>query len=151
MKNVRSLTISCYLLLLKEHYKLKFTDFRFGKYSRSDGRKLEGLRYLELLGTADKTHQLSVNHTTLNSELNARRIVDNPDDPMSLPKIFERLKALAGPGQTYVYCRPASEKRLKEFQTQGFPDARTDPDVRVGRNKISTVSKNISVFATCLN
>ena len=130
---------------MQEHYRLKFEDFSFGTYTRRDGKRLEGLRYLELGGTTDKTEYLSVNHTTLTSTNRTRRIVDNPDDPMSLPKIFDKLKKAAGPGQVYIYCRPASKKKIAEFANKGFPDARMDPNLRVGKNKIGTVSEKCFV------
>ena len=94
---------------------------------------------MELSGLGDKTRQLSVNYTTLSTRAHARRVLDNPNDELSLASLYDRLKSMAGPNQKYIFCRAASKKRIKEFEAQGHPDARMDPNRRVGKGKIGKV------------
>ena len=117
------------MIEFQEHYRIQFSHFKIGKYTRRDGRKLAGLRYLEISGFADKTRKLSVNYPTLAANRDFRRVPENPNDELNLLSLYTRLKDAAGPDQKYIYCRLAGNKRREDFRKQGYPNALTDPDL----------------------
>ena len=126
----------------KELYELKWSDLRLGQYPKSD-KNFPGLEFLEVLGSAEhKTKKVGVNRATLYAEHDTRRIVDNPNDPISLVKIYKIYRGICHPDQRYVFCKRASQRLKHQFKVSRMPYL-VDADFRVGVNVIGTFSKNL--------
>ena len=65
----------------------------------------------------EKRKKLSIQKPTFFIDNEARRMVENPTDPMSPIKIYETIRNLCHPTQEYVFCAPANKKLTKEFKS----------------------------------
>ena len=123
---------------------MKFSMFRKGKYSKFD-RNFPNLRFIEIL-CEDKTNKLSVSNHTIYSADKVRRLVASTQALFTALNIYKRLELMKHPTQEYIFCRPASETRLKEFETNGLTTVKLDPARPYGRNSVNLVSLFIFIL-----
>lgn len=110
-----------------------------GKYC-NDHERFPGLLYLEVgMNMVDKTNKLSVSRPVFLLSQKARRVVDNPNDPLSIVKLYTMLCERAHPDQKYVHCAEASSKLKNQLTKGGFPNVAMDADKLLGKRKVSAV------------
>jgi hypothetical protein len=68
------------------------------------------------------------------------RLAHNPSDPLSLHTLFMRLKNLAHPEQTYIYCHEGAQYLQEFWKTCNYGNAKMHPSRRIGRKTIGSVN-----------
>ena len=101
------------------------------------------MRYLSIQGNmVEKRKKLSIQKPTFFIDNEARRMVENPTDPMSPIKIYKTIRNLCHPTQEYVFCAPANKKLTKEFKSCDL-NYKFDGGKRLGINTIGDFCKHI--------
>ena len=94
---------------------------------------------------ADKTHKLTLNNTTLREEEGYHDMIENPDDPLCVVRLFKLFKAFfPDPYVDFIFRRPAK-------QTDSNPYA-NGPDLgkngKAGRNQLTKITKAVALRCT---
>jgi hypothetical protein len=125
----------------QEHHNLKWENIKEGVYDDDgSGNPLAGLPYIELVGFLHKKKKLSVSRDHISQKGGSMKVAHNPADPISLYTMYKRLKNLAHPEQTYVYCHEASKDLQVLWKTCSLGDVKMHPSRRIGENTIGKVS-----------
>jgi hypothetical protein len=110
---------------------------------------MPGMPYLELKGSiVTKGHKIKGSAPTLFDTRNARRLVDNFNDPLSPYALYQLLRGFSPPDQEFVYCYKANRDLLLQYSR--LPDCagfQTNPTRRIGKNSVGKVRANLRYFS----
>jgi hypothetical protein len=110
---------------------------------------MPGMPYLELKGSlVTKGNKIKGSAPTLFDTRNARRLVDNFNDPLSPYGLYELLRGFSPPDQEFIYCYKANRDLLDQYSR--LPDCRgfqTNPTRRIGKNSVGKVRAKLKYFS----
>jgi hypothetical protein len=130
-------------LILQEYHVLKFEHLSTGRYANQDN-VFSGLPYLQVGGQLQqKARVLSVSNDTFLTDRDARRVVHNPNDPLSPFLLFSRLRKITHPDQEYIFCHELSSATRVLLTTfdERFEGITIDPRRHMGEKTISNFCK----------
>ena len=124
----------------KEHANMGVANIERGIITES-GHEYEGLEYIAITNLQDKSHKITFYNTIARQSQHMRLPVVGDKSPAAF--ILRFLGHLA-PGQTRLYCKPATAKQIAHFATLGWPNAKFSPDQPLGHNTIAKLMKRAS-------
>ncbi len=125
----------------KEHAFFMVHQVKFGHYPHLfEHPGLAGHPYVTIDNLTDKSHQVSVNNNHARQCSEFLRFPINPSDPGDFGACVQRYMNKLSPGQTRMYCKPASEAYIEStYRRHGNTNSIFYPQTPLGVNKITAL------------
>ena len=126
-----------------EHANFNIGMVTTGTYpEKYEDQDLAGLPYVSISNFQDKTNKLSVHTSYLRDTQHVLRFPVLADNSADFGGALVRLVGKMAPGQTRMYCFPASEAARDSFKRSGFPTASFFAERPCGYKSISKYMKD---------
>lgn len=122
-----------------EHREAKWCEFEWGVCQDGPDMGKDCVQFNNTAG--DKTHHLSLENDVARDDVVKQRHMRNPNDPLCLCGLLQKLRAMCPPDQKHVCCRPAGQKLLRQCRRSGCTDWRFNPKVRCSETTIGDFTK----------
>jgi hypothetical protein len=125
----------------KEHAFFNVNQVKFGHYPRTyEYPGLAGQPYVSINNLTDKSHRITVNNNHARQTSEFLRFSINRDDPADWGASTERYMQKLAPGQTRMYCKPASQSYINStYRRHGNNSSIFYPNTPLGINKITAL------------
>jgi hypothetical protein len=139
-----------FILIIQEFKELMFGHIHEGSFSSHAEGSLCNTKFLELRGLRDKRTNLSFSNNTLFGDNQGRRVACYDNDPLSCAVWLDKVKAMSGPGQETVFCRPATklcklyfDKGMKKGYDAFHGDMLLDPERPMSMRTIASFAPKL--------
>ena len=125
-----------------EHANFNIAQVTRGIYpDKYEDRDLAGVPYVAISNFQDKTNKLSIHKSYLRDTSHILRFPVLAENKADFGGALVRLVGKMSPGQTRIYCFPASDQAKSGFQRAGYPTASFYADKPLGYKSISKYMK----------
>ena len=124
----------------REHANMGVCNIERGVITES-GHEYEGCEYIAIMNIQDKTDKITYNNPIARQSKHMRLPNVGPKSPAAF---ILRFLGHLSPGQTRLYCKPASSKQIAHFASMGWPNAKFSPNQPLGHNAMAKLMKSAS-------
>ena len=122
---------------------MEFANFDVGTFE--SGHPFQGQEFYGIQSFQDKTNKLTTTNTVILRTTGMRIPKGDVNDPKSIGGCITRYLGKWSPGQTRLYCKPATASQKIHWTSIGYPKAAFSANQPIGVNTIRKMMKDAAV------